>query len=157
MTKGDIYTDPTDWRASFKSSLMGYLKLTATSCACLIALIVVENKACTKSSYFDRHPGIHLQGQVIRTVTTCPSGIWNCIIECGKTPGCLSINSHNTGNVTHCDLNKSNRYGKQANVIKTTLDREYLEIVRVHISLPENFSRYCFLTTILGIVAYIDK
>ncbi|KXJ18078.1 C-type lectin BfL-2 [Exaiptasia diaphana] len=107
---------------------MRFIKLYAVR-ACLIALAVVENKAQTKSSYYARHPGIQLQGHVIKNIAT--SNILNCMFECSKTQGCLSINSHNTGNAIHCELNKSNRYGRQANLIKTSLDHEYLEMVFV--------------------------
>ncbi|KXJ18097.1 hypothetical protein AC249_AIPGENE8556 [Exaiptasia diaphana] len=60
------------------------------------------------------------------------SDLGDCVIGCIKTPGCLSINSHNAGNVIHCELNKSNRYGSQANLIKTNFDRAYLELVFNH-------------------------
>ncbi|XP_020893695.1 C-type lectin lectoxin-Thr1 [Exaiptasia diaphana] len=106
---------------------MRFIKLYATVRACLIALAVVENKAQTKSSYYARHPGVQLQGHVIKNIAT--SNILNCMFECSKTQGCLSINSHNTGNAIHCELNKSNRYGRQANLFKTSSDHEYLETV----------------------------
>ncbi|XP_020915383.1 C-type lectin mannose-binding isoform [Exaiptasia diaphana] len=106
---------------------MGFIKLSAALCACLIALIAVENKACKKSIDFHRHPGIKLQGHVIKKMTA--SDLVNCVTECGKTKGCLSINSHNAGNVIHCELNKSNRYGRQANLVKTSFGHEYLEMI----------------------------
>ncbi|KXJ22214.1 hypothetical protein AC249_AIPGENE22209 [Exaiptasia diaphana] len=59
------------------------------------------------------------------------SDLVNCVTECGKTKGCLSINSHNAGNVIHCELNKSNRYGRQANLVKTSFGHEYLEMPRL--------------------------
>ncbi|KXJ18096.1 C-type lectin BML-2 [Exaiptasia diaphana] len=60
------------------------------------------------------------------------SDLGDCVIGCIKTPGCLSINSHNADNVIHCELNKSNRYGSQANLIKTSFDRAYLELISNH-------------------------
>ncbi|XP_020897122.1 C-type lectin mannose-binding isoform-like [Exaiptasia diaphana] len=116
---------------------MGYIKMSAALCACLIALIVAENKICKKSSNFDRHQGIQLQGHVINTVTT--SDLGDCVIECSKTHGCLSMNVHNAGNAMHCELNKSNRYGRQANLIKTSFDWEYLEMV-----FKPDWSNACF-------------
>ncbi|KXJ18079.1 C-type lection lectoxin-Enh3 [Exaiptasia diaphana] len=109
---------------------MVFINLAAALCTCLIALIVVENKACKKSTDFDRHPGIKLQSNMIKKITT--SDLVNCVTECVKSKGCLSINSHNARNAIHCEINKSNRYGMQANLIKTSLDWEYLEKVFDH-------------------------
>ncbi|KXJ18087.1 Aggrecan core protein [Exaiptasia diaphana] len=57
------------------------------------------------------------------------SHLENCVIECSKTQGCLSINSYNAANAIYCELNKSNRYGSQANLIKTSFGWDYLEMV----------------------------